>query len=71
MESGPQALEPKGAPSDHEDNHELHDMTRRFWIGLGLAAPVLVLAMGEMFLHGVITPIASQWIQFALSTPVV
>ncbi len=65
------ALEPKGVSAGDEENHELHDMTRRFWIGLALAAPVLVLAMGEMFLHGVITPVASQWIQFALSTPVV
>ena len=65
------ALEPKGLPAEDAENHELTDMTRRLWIGLGLAVPVLVLAMGGMFLHGVITPLASQWVQFTLSTPVV
>ena len=33
------ALEPKGVPSDDGENHELHDMTRRFWLGLVLAVP--------------------------------
>ncbi|HXB03181.1 MAG TPA: copper-translocating P-type ATPase [Opitutaceae bacterium] len=65
------ALEPKGVPAEDEENHELNDMTRRFWIGLGLAVPVLGLSMGEMFLHGIITPRTSPWIQFSLSTPVV
>ena len=65
------ALEPKGVPADDDENHELYDMTRRFWIGLVFAAPVLVLAMGEMFFHGVVTPETSQWIQLALSTVVV
>ncbi len=65
------ALEPKGVPAEDEENHELKDMTRRFWIGLGLAAPVFGLAMGEMFLRGLMTPKASQLIQFSLSTPVV
>jgi Cu+-exporting ATPase len=31
-----------------EDNTELVQMTRRFWLALGCAAPVLVLAMGPM-----------------------
>ena len=41
------ALEPKTATTgtDDEKNTELHDMTRRFWIGAALTLPVFVLAM--------------------------
>src|SRR5512140_3651079 len=38
------ALEPRDVPA--EDNAELRDMTRRFWISVVLALPVFVLAMG-------------------------
>ncbi|MGH7947223.1 MAG: heavy metal-binding domain-containing protein, partial [Opitutaceae bacterium] len=34
------ALEPKGIPAEHEENHELKNMTRRFWIGAALTLPV-------------------------------
>jgi Cu+-exporting ATPase len=39
------ALEPKSATAspDHEENTELREMTRRFWIGVALAVPVFVL----------------------------
>jgi Cu+-exporting ATPase len=59
-----------GAP---EENTELVDMTRRFWIGAALTLPVFLLAMAHMFPstpHWVAGDI-SRWIQFALSTPVV
>lgn len=69
------SLEPKGvAPvSDETQNAELIDMTRRFWIGVALSLPVLILAMAHLF------PTAthwansewSRWLQFTLSTPVV
>jgi Cu+-exporting ATPase len=65
------ALEPKGVPIEGEGDEELADMTRRFWIGLALAAPVFVLAMAEMPLAGLVPPRISQWIQLLLSTPVV
>jgi cation transport ATPase len=65
------ALEPKGIPTAAGEDQELIDMSRRFWIGLALAVPVFVLAMGEMLLSGILTPHISQWIQLALSTPVV
>jgi Cu+-exporting ATPase len=44
------ALEPKTvtAGTDDEDNTELHDMTRRFWIGAVLTLPVFVLAMAHL-----------------------
>jgi P-type Cu+ transporter len=72
------ALEPvtaSVAPSE-DDNAELRDMTRRFWIGLALTVPVLVLSMGE-FAPGLrdliasLGPTAVVWAQFILSTPVV
>jgi Cu+-exporting ATPase len=49
-------------------------MTRRFWIGLALTVPVLVLGMGgELFpsLHDYISEKASTWVQLVLATPVV
>ncbi len=69
------ALEPKtvvGGDAE-EDNHELRDMTRRFWIGAALALPVLVLAMAHVvpaWAH-VANSSASRWLQFILSTPAV
>ena len=43
------ALEPEIATADSGPNPELADMTRRFWIGLALAVPVMVLEMGGHF----------------------
>ena len=40
------ALEPELAGASTEPNPELADMTRRFWIGLVLASPVVALEMG-------------------------
>ncbi|WP_156466975.1 heavy metal-binding domain-containing protein, partial [Phenylobacterium sp. CCH9-H3] len=67
------ALEPETATADSGPNPELADMTRRFWIGLALALPVLALEMGgHVFdLHRWISPATSNWVQFALATPVV
>ena len=42
------ALEPREITLEEEDNPQLTDMTRRFWIGLVLAFPVFILAMSEM-----------------------
>jgi Cu+-exporting ATPase len=67
------ALEPEVAVADAGPSHELVDMTRRFWIGLVLTLPVFVLEMGAHLVgaHGWVDPILSNWIQFALATPVV
>ena len=67
------ALEPELATADTGPNPELADMSRRFWIGLGLTLPVFALEMGGHILggHGIIDPQLSNWIQFALATPVV
>jgi Cu+-exporting ATPase len=67
------ALEPVLATADTGPSHELIDMTRRFWIGLALTVPVLVLEMGG-HLFGVTHVIgqqASNWVQLAFATPVV
>jgi Cu+-exporting ATPase len=63
------------APEVEEDNSELRDMTRRFWIGAALALPVFVVAMAHLvpaWSHAEwVNGNASQWGQFILSTPVV
>ncbi|MGM0783750.1 MAG: heavy metal translocating P-type ATPase [Pseudomonadota bacterium] len=67
------ALEPETVSADTGPSEELKDMTRRFWIGLVLALPVLVLEMGgHVFgLDHLIAPQVSNWIQLLLATPVV
>lgn len=67
------ALEPEVATAEGGPNPELVDMTRRFWIGLVLALPVLALEMGGHFfgLHQFLGQTTSNWLQFALATPVV
>ncbi len=67
------ALEPLEVTADSGASPELRDMTRRFWIGLTLAAPVFILEMGgHLFdLHHLIAPSLSIMLQLALATPVV
>jgi Cu+-exporting ATPase len=67
------ALEPEMPTADSGPNAELVDMTRRFWIGLVLTLPVLSLEMGGHLtdLHMLLGKTLSNWIQFALATPVV
>jgi Cu+-exporting ATPase len=67
------ALEPEVVTADTGPNHELVDMTRRFWIGLALALPVVVLEMGAHLvgLDRLVPAQTSNWLQLALATPVV
>jgi Cu+-exporting ATPase len=67
------ALEPEVVIADSGPNPELTDMTRRFWVGLALSLPVVVLEMGAHIVgaHGWVDPTLSNWIQFAFATPVV
>ena len=67
------ALEPDVISLDDAPNPELADMTKRFWIGAVLAAPVVVLEMGGHLVggHGLVDPVLSNWIQFVLATPAV
>jgi P-type Cu+ transporter len=67
------ALEPVLVTAEAAPNLELIDMTRRFWIGLALTVPVLVLEMGAHLtgLDHAIPRSVSNWVQMALATPVV
>jgi Cu+-exporting ATPase len=67
------ALEPEMVTAEAPPNHELIDFTRRFWVGLVLTLPVFALGMGGHLtnLHMFIPGQMSNWIQFALATPVV
>jgi Cu+-exporting ATPase len=67
------ALEPVTGTPDSGSSEELVDMTRRFWISFALTLPVFALEMGG-HLTGLMMLIGrpmSNWIQFALATPVV
>ena len=69
------ALEPRTVTAQEEENPELRDMTRRFWISVALTAPLLMVAMGNM-LPGMpiqrLLPAGWQpWIELILATPVV
>ena len=80
------ALEPRTVTLE-EENPELRDMTRRFWISLVLTAPLLAIAMGSMlwphaFMGGITiyktdrTTMARwssvlPWLELILATPVV
>jgi P-type Cu+ transporter len=48
------ALEPRTVTAVEEENPELRDMTRRFWVSAALAVPLLIIAMGSMLLPQVI-----------------
>ena len=67
------ALEPETITADSGPNPELADMTRRFWAAVALSLPVFALEMGgHLFdLHHYLPGQWSNWIQFALATPVV
>jgi Cu+-exporting ATPase len=69
------ALEPVGVPEAEGTNPELKDMTRRFVIGAVLATPIFALEMGGhlglLNIGRFMSMAASQWIQFALATPIV
>ncbi len=67
-------LEPKNVlAGSEEENVELRDMTRRFWIGAVLSLPVFVVAMAHLFPGAPewVQGDVSRWMQFILSTPVV
>jgi Cu+-exporting ATPase len=68
------ALEPREVTAE-DSNPELADMTRRLWISVALAVPMLALMVSaflpSMPMQHLFTARAWGWIEFALATPVV
>ena len=69
------ALEPVVVTEDEEDNSELIDMTRRFWVSLVFTVPVFVIAMGDLLpgqpVSAVLSAAVRPWIELLLAAPVV
>ena len=69
------ALEPRVPDLTDKPDPELVDMTRRFWIGLVLGAPVFLVTMGDMLTDGAVShrigASTVNWIGLVLATPVV
>jgi P-type Cu+ transporter len=72
------ALEPRTVTAAAEENPELRDMTRRFWVGMVLTAPLFLMAMAAMTgvkmsldfdLGGLLINLPR--VEFVLATPVV
>ena len=68
------ALEPREVPAE-ESNPELANMTRRLWISVALAAPMLALMISSflpsMPMQHMLSAKVWAWIEFALATPAV
>jgi Cu+-exporting ATPase len=68
------ALEPRQMTAE-DTNPELADMTRRLWISVALAVPMLALMVSaflpSMPMQHLFSARAWAWIEFALATPVV
>jgi len=63
------------AESADEENPELVSMTRRFWAGVALTIPVLILGMSNLIpgqpLQQILSMRAIGWLELILATPVV
>src|SRR6266446_10914688 len=68
------ALEPRVATGE-EENAEMIDMKRRFWLSVVLTLPLLLVAMSEFIpgdpVRSLIAPRSLAWISLALASPVV
>jgi P-type Cu+ transporter len=69
------ALEPRVAAGAHEeDDSELRNMQRRFWVGVALSIPLLAISMGGMAAGSPLHNLPAgwmEWLQLLLATPVV
>jgi Cu+-exporting ATPase len=69
------ALEPRTVTAEEEENPELRDMRRRFWVSLVLTIPLVVIAMGDLIPGRPLERLASghfwSWVELGLATPVV
>jgi len=66
------ALEPLSVSLQEEDNAELRDMTRRFWISAALTLPLLAITMGHMVpsFAAAVDSMHRIWIELLLAVPV-
>src|SRR5262249_4420673 len=69
------ALEPRTTTRVQEENPELRDMTRRFWVSMALTVPLLLIAMLDMLpgmpVQRALSPEWLPWVEFLLAMPVV
>jgi len=69
------ALEPRVVSTGDEPSPELTDMTRRFWISVALALPLILIEMSDMIpgqpAARLMSASTRTWLELALATPVV
>jgi Cu+-exporting ATPase len=72
------ALEPRNVSLAGEENPELAEMSRRFWVSVVLTLPLLVIGMSELipssdfeWLARLLPMRVRGWLELALATPVV
>jgi Cu+-exporting ATPase len=69
------ALEPVTISAHEEENPELRDMTRRFWVSVILTIPVLFAGMADFIPGHPLEQLASArvwtWFELIVGTPVV
>ena len=69
------ALEPRTVSLEQEENPELAEMSRRFWVSVVLTVPLLAIGMSEFIpgadLERLLPKRVWGWIELALATPVV
>ncbi len=71
------ALEPRTVYAEEEENPELVDMRRRFWVSVVLTIPLVAIAMGglipgfQTFLESLAPAHVWGWVELGLATPVV
>jgi Cu+-exporting ATPase len=69
------ALEPRTVSRLEDENPELRDMRRRFWVSAAFTAPTFLLAMSDLIpgqpVQHFLSAEVSGWIQFVLAAPVV
>jgi len=69
------ALEPRTVSLGEEENHELKDMRRRFWVSAVLTIPLFVIGMSDLIpgapLQRIVSPAVLPWVQLILASPVV
>lgn len=69
------ALELRTVSLAEEENHELKDMRRRFWVSAVLTIPALAIGMSDLIpgapLQRLIPPSVSGWLQLVIASPVI